>query len=93
MPIYEYQPSGEHHCAFCQPRFDRLEKMNARPLDTCPRCGAPVQRIISAAKLAKASPSLNESNLERHGFTQYRKTGKGEYQKTVGTGPDVIKNG
>jgi hypothetical protein len=30
-------------------------------------------------------------NLEKHGFTQYRKAGGGYYEKTAGEGPRVIK--
>jgi len=34
---------------------------------------------------------LKESHLGRHGFTQYRKVGKGQYEKTVGKGPDTLE--
>jgi putative FmdB family regulatory protein len=92
MPIYEYRPKGKKLCGFCRPGFDRLEKVHAKPLGSCPECGAPVQRIISAPKLARLAPSLDGANLEKHGFTQYRKTSKGVYQKTAGKGPDVISD-
>lgn len=92
MPIYEYRPRGTGCCKFCGPGFDRLEKMLATPLESCPECGAAVHRVVSAPKLARSTPSLESANLEKHGFTQYRKTSKGVYQKTAGKGPDVISD-
>ena len=92
MPIYEYQPVATEHCAFCGNGFEQLQKMKDSALSTCPQCNAPVRRVISAANLGKAGPSLEPANLEKHGFTQYRKSGKGVYQKTAGKGPDMISN-
>ncbi len=91
MPIYEYQPSSERHCAYCLDGFEILRKINDPELSDCPECGAPVCRKISAPNLAKSGPSLDTANIEKHGFTQYRKSGKGVYEKTAGKGPDTIK--
>ena len=33
---------------------------------------------------------LSTKNLERLGFTQYKKAGGGKYEKTAGQGPDMI---
>jgi hypothetical protein len=49
-----------------------------------------VERVLSAPNLTKSDTSLNTDNLEKHGFTQYRKSGKGVYEKTAGKGPNVI---
>lgn len=92
MPIYEYKPSGASHCDFCREGFDRLQKLSDPTLTTCPKCGAEVERKISAPNLATAGPSLSESNIEKHGFTQYRKLEKGVYEKTTGKGPDFISD-
>lgn len=90
MPIYEYQAEGDSHCALCRDGFDTLRKLNDPPLETCPECDAPVVRKISAPNIASAGASLDESNIEKHGFTQYRKVEKGVYEKTIGKGPDLI---
>lgn len=90
MPIYEYQSSGEAHCDFCRDGFDVLRKLSDPPLEECPECNAAVERKISAPNLGSSGPSLDESNIEKHGFTQYRKVEKGVYEKTVGKGPDFI---
>ncbi len=90
MPFYEYRAQTEQGCAHCRKGFDQLQKITAPALTECPRCGAVVRRVISAPNLAKSGPSLEPSNIEKHGFTQYRKSGKGVYEKTAGKGPDVI---
>ncbi len=90
MPIYEYRPNRENGCAFCVKGFELFRKISDQPLTACPECGIEVERILSAPNLAKSGPSLNATNLESHGFTQYRKSGKGVYEKTAGKGPTVI---
>ena len=90
MPIYEYQSAGEAHCPHCQPGFETLQKLSDESLSSCPKCEAPIKRVISAPNVGKAGPSLEPGNLEKHGFTQYRKSKKGEYHKTAGKGPNVI---
>ncbi len=90
MPIYEYQPKYEKGCIFCSEGFELMRKISEPTLLVCPQCGVAVERIISAPSLAKSGPSLEPGNLEKHGFTQYRKSGKGVYEKTAGKGPNVI---
>ena len=92
MPIYEYQAESEKHCDFCGKCFELLRKLSDPPLTNCPECDAAVIRKISAPNLGSAGPSLSESNIEKHGFTQYRKLEKGVYEKTTGKGPDFISD-
>ena len=91
MPIYEYRRKGEARCAACENGFESMQKMADRPLAACPACGAPVERILSAVAIARSGPALSRENLEKHGFTQYRKSGTGMYEKTAGKGPDTLK--
>lgn len=92
MPIYEYQSATAQTCDHCRNGFEQLQKLGEARLLVCPNCNAPVRRVLSAPSLTKPGPSLEPANLEQHGFTQYRKSGKGVYQKTAGTGPDVISD-
>lgn len=41
MPTYEYMCSAGH-------RFERFQRMSEAPLDKCPECGAPAERLLSA---------------------------------------------
>ena len=92
MPIYEYRPSGERHCEFCGNGFEIMQKISDSKLSRCPECNAPIQRQLSAPSIGKTGPSLDPANIEKHGFTQYRRSGQGVYEKTAGKGPDVIKD-
>jgi len=92
MPIYEYQPTTDQSCDSCRDGFELLQKLVDPKLLACPKCKSPVHRVLSAPSLPKPGPSLAPSNLEQHGFTQYRKAGKGVYQKSAGTGPDIISD-
>ena len=92
MPIYEYQHSTAQCCEYCTVAFERLQKLSDPPLALCPRCHNPVQRKISPPNLTTPSPSLKSDNLEKHGFTQFKKIAKGVYEKTAGAGPDFISD-
>jgi hypothetical protein len=60
-------------------------------LTACPECGEPVRRIVSAPQVVSGQAHrAGESHLRKHGFTQYRRAGKGIYEKTVGKGPEFI---
>ena len=41
MPAYDYL------CDACERRFERRQKMSEPALETCPKCGGPVHRLIS----------------------------------------------
>lgn len=91
MPIYEYRSSRAQSCQTCTQGFEVFQKAGEPKLENCPECGAPVRRVLSAPNLQKPSPSLEPTNLEKHGFTQYKKSGEGVYEKTAGRGPKTIK--
>jgi putative FmdB family regulatory protein len=40
MPIYEYE------CPKCG-KFEEIQKMTDKQLETCPKCGNPCKRLIS----------------------------------------------
>ena len=42
MPLYEYQ------CKKCQHRFEKIQKFSDPLVKTCPKCGGPVQQLLSA---------------------------------------------
>lgn len=92
MPIYEYEPAGQQRCEYCKDGFELLRKLSDPVLTQCPHCHSPVIRRISAPNIGSAGPNMSESNIEKHGFTQYRKLEKGVYEKTTGKGPDFISD-
>ena len=92
MPIYEYQANSDQHCDYCVNGFELLRKISDPALKKCPQCNAPVVRKISAPNIGGSGPSLDTENIEKHGFTQYKRAGKGVYEKTAGKGPNVISD-
>jgi putative FmdB family regulatory protein len=92
MPIYEYKPIGPESCEFCDGGFEIIQKISDSRLSNCPQCRAAVHRQLSAPSIGKPGPSLDAANIEKHGFTQYRRADKGVYEKTAGKGPDFIKD-
>lgn len=69
MPTYEYRCSNGHH-------FEQFQRMSEPPIERCPTCGAPAERLLSAGAglLFKGS-----------GFyiTDYGKDGKKDQRKAA----------
>jgi putative FmdB family regulatory protein len=42
MPLYEYQ------CEKCQHRFEKIQKFSDPHVKRCPKCGGPVEQLLSA---------------------------------------------
>jgi len=42
MPLYEYE------CDACGHRFERIQKFSDPPVETCPKCGSPVRKLMSS---------------------------------------------
>jgi putative FmdB family regulatory protein len=93
MPFYEYEPDRPNAtCAHCAAGFEVMQGIHDEPLRVCPECGQNCHRILSAFQFnaGQGKQLLGPKNLEKHGFTQYRKSAKGVYEKTAGEGPRVI---
>lgn len=94
MPIYCYQHTEKSGCDLCRQGFELRQKIADEPLQQCPECGVPVKKIITAVNVHTGLTSggghtLSEKNISKQGFTQYRKVGPGQYEKTAGKqGPD-----
>jgi predicted nucleic acid-binding Zn ribbon protein len=90
MPLYVYQvieadgSEGEI--------FEVMQRMADAPLTTHPENGKQVRKLISAPNAVTHYGPANISNdrLGKLGFTKYEKAGDGKYQKTAGSGPDLI---
>lgn len=92
MPIYHYVPISSAHCAHCTDGFDYLQRLSDASLEHCPECHAVIERRLSAPNTVTGGKHLlTEGHAEKHGFTQYRRIGKGTYEKTAGKGPRHIR--
>ena len=92
MPLYEFR-AQQAGCDYCRDGFELLLKIAQDKPEHCPKCNTPVMQVIHAPHVqAGQKHRLNESHIEKHGFTQYRKAGGGVYEKTAGKGPDFISD-
>ena len=80
MPIYEYK-AVEGGCEHCREVFDVLQKMSDEPLEKCPKCGAPVRKLISRINVGR--DILSNSNIKDKGFHKLVKKEKGVYEKVT----------
>lgn len=90
MPVYVYQASGEAACPQCREPFEVRQRIDDPRLECCPSCNAAVRRVITPPAITTPGPDMGAKNLEQHGFTQYRRAGKGVYEKTAGKGPGLL---
>ena len=70
MPLYEYQ------CDACAHRFEVIQKFSDPRLDTCPKCGGAVQKLLS-------SPAIQFKGTGWY-ITDYARSGKTEGGATSG---------
>jgi putative FmdB family regulatory protein len=86
MPVYEYQAkSAETSCDYCAEGFEILQRMTEDPLAECPKCGAPIQRLLY--RVGVATPHTN-SELKDLGFTKLVKRDDGVYENVTRSGDE-----
>ena len=101
MPTYVYTAAlseGEkRNCEMCSGQFEIVQRMADNALTQCPTCGGAVERVITPINISghnRYNKKRSNKDLERAGFTQYKKKGKGYYEKQFGTGgPQTIRRG
>ncbi|MDO4549901.1 MAG: zinc ribbon domain-containing protein [Planctomycetia bacterium] len=91
MPLYKYEHVSRPGDG-CEKEFEVLQSRTEKALDKCPECGKKCRRLFCGrvAAIKSERDTLSTKNLERHGFTQYKKAGDGFYEKTAGDGPQII---
>jgi putative FmdB family regulatory protein len=82
MPLYEYE------CKKCHHRFERLQKFSDPHVKKCPKCGGPIEQVISAPAVqfkgsgwyvtdyAKKSSAPSSSSNSSNGDSSSKKEGK-----------------
>ncbi len=91
MPLYKYGHT-DGKGPDCPEEFEVLQSRTEAVLEVCPTCGKPVRKMLNirVASVRSEKEMLSPKNLASHGFTQYKKSGDGFYEKTAGEGPQVI---
>ncbi|MFH1135902.1 MAG: zinc ribbon domain-containing protein [Pseudomonadota bacterium] len=88
MPVYEYRHQGEP-CDFGLD-FEIEQPINDLPLNVCPRCKKPVQRLLS--RVFVRTPKT-DTELRDLGFTKLVRRDDGVYENvTVRDGESRVMN-
>jgi putative FmdB family regulatory protein len=97
MPTYVYGPkdgkSAGRSCDVCANQFEIAQRMSEDALEKCPKCGAEIERVITAPNLngvGLMGRKPSDSRMSQAGFTQYKRQGKGYYEKSFGQGPSTL---
>jgi len=81
MPVYDYEAvSPEKSCPHCADGFEAVQSIHDARLTACPKCGAPVRKLISAPAIGRSKAKLDD-RAKAAGFTKLKRLGKGEYEK------------
>ena len=93
MPLYVYEVLNDDGSV--GETFEIMQKMTDDQLITHPETGQSVRLKLQAPFVAKKTfgqlpkADISDRNLEKLGFTKYKKTGKGGYEKLMGDGPNI----
>ncbi len=91
MPTYEYEHIDQENLQ-CDDPFDVIQSVSEDSLTVCPTCGKPVRKVFGRVGFIMAT-DVSPDAAAKKGFTTYRKTGKGTYEKAGGEGPNTISAG
>jgi putative FmdB family regulatory protein len=74
MPIYEYRATGKG-CIYCRDVFEIKQRIDARPLSKCPKCRAPIRRLVSRFRVFVAETHDEVSATEKK-IREFEKEGR-----------------
>jgi putative FmdB family regulatory protein len=81
VPIYHYAPA-QLPCKLCGDGFDHHQAAADPALALCPTCGKNVARVsIQTLHTPKLLRPLSVSDAKNLGFTVFKKTSAGEFER------------
>ena len=97
MPTYVYRVKpAAGGCGVCHEGFEKTQRMREAALEKCPQCGAAIERVIQAPMLGNVAGKLkgpSDAAIKSAGFTKFKRSGKGNYEKQYGSGPSRLGGG
>ena len=69
MPLYEYE------CKKCHHRFERIQKFSDPHVKKCPKCGGPIEQVISAPAVQFKGSGWYVSDYARKGGAAEKSSG------------------
>ena len=70
MPLYEYQ------CDACGHRFEVIQKFSDPLVDTCPKCGSPVRKLMSSPAIQFKGSGFYITDYAKKEYTAATKADK-----------------
>jgi putative FmdB family regulatory protein len=80
MPLYEYQ------CEACSHRFEKIQKFSDPLESTCPKCGGPVQKLMSSPAIQFKGSGFYITDYAKKDHTASAKADKAESSKSEASG-------
>jgi putative FmdB family regulatory protein len=81
VPIQRYVPAAAP-CRLCGDGFDHRQSPSEADLCACPTCGQAVRRVgVQAVNTPKILKPLSISDAKSQGFTVFKKSSSGEYER------------
>ncbi|MCJ7639285.1 MAG: zinc ribbon domain-containing protein [Euryarchaeota archaeon] len=74
MPIYEYRATGKG-CRYCRDGFEIKQRIDAKPLSKCPKCQAPIRKLVSRFRTFVAGTPDEASATEKK-IREFEKGGR-----------------
>ena len=93
MPTYVYRVVRPAGSPGDEPEetFEVMQRMSDPPLTRHPETGEPVERVICPPQIGKGAQTNRQ--IGAAGFTKYKKTSDGKYERQAGSGPKIIDPG
>ena len=79
MPLYEYE------CEKCGHRFETIQKFSDPPLETCPKCGGHVHKLIAAPAFQFKGSGWYITDYAKKGSTSGDTSSSNEPSKSGGS--------
>lgn len=78
MPLYEYE------CESCGHRFEVIQKFSDAPIDTCPKCGKTVHKLMSSPAIQFKGSGWYITDYAKKDSTSATKAGTAKEGSTSG---------
>lgn len=78
MPLYEYE------CDTCGHRFEVIQKFSDAPIDTCPKCGKSVHKLMSSPAIQFKGTGWYITDYAKKDSTSATKAGTAKEGSTSG---------
>jgi putative FmdB family regulatory protein len=87
VPLYEYQ------CKKCRHIFEKIQQFSDSPVKKCPKCGGPVERLISAPAVQFKGSGWYVTDYARSGASDKDKSKASDSAPASSSEKDGAKSG